>query len=177
MASSDTVDGVKTPGTPIECISVSATVTTALGRRLADVMRPGDVILLSGPLGAGKTALVQGLAEGLGSTIRATSPTFVLVRDLGGRIPLRHADLYRLDRIQEVIDLDVDELLDADAVVAIEWGRAATEIVGDAYLSILLDYEGSEGKRSVVMELIGQDWSERASTIEEMTRSITTDRI
>lgn len=92
-----------------------------LAQRLALILTPGDVIALSGPLGAGKTTFVRGLARGSGSPDPVASPTFVLVRNYRGRIPLAHVDLYRLNRAPELRDLGLDELLDAGAVV-VEWG-------------------------------------------------------
>jgi tRNA threonylcarbamoyladenosine biosynthesis protein TsaE len=96
--------------------------TAALGRRLAASLRPGDIILLEGPLGAGKTALVAAIARGLDSTDDVGSPTFVLVRQYQGRLPLVHADLYRLDSVSEVAALGLLELSE-DGVLAVEWAE------------------------------------------------------
>ena len=100
----------------------SESETIAVGRDLARTLRPGAVILLSGDLGAGKTAFVRGLAEGLGiDTEAVSSPTFTLVQEYrGGRLPLYHVDLYRL-RVVEVEDLGLDDLLISEGVTAIEW--------------------------------------------------------
>jgi tRNA threonylcarbamoyladenosine biosynthesis protein TsaE len=97
-----------------------AAATHEVGRRLGEAARAGDVVLLEGPLGAGKTVLVQGLAEGLGCSDSAASPTFVLVRHHQGRLPLVHADLYRLEDAAEVRRLGLLELAEA-GVLAVEW--------------------------------------------------------
>ena len=100
----------------------SETETAAAGRDLAALMNPGDVVLLTGDLGAGKTAFVRGLAEGLGiDPSEVTSPTFTLIQEYsGGRLPLHHVDLYRLTPI-EVDDLGLEELTVEGGLTAIEW--------------------------------------------------------
>ena len=104
-----------------EVTTRSAEETEAEGERLGLALKPGDLLLLVGPLGAGKTTFVRGLARGTGSHDPVASPTFVLVRKYHGRVPLAHVDLYRLDRAPELRDLGLEELLDEGAVV-IEWG-------------------------------------------------------
>ena len=104
-----------------EVETASAAETEAEGERLGRELKPGDLLLLVGPLGAGKTTFVRGLARGSGSRDPVASPTFVLVRNYRGRIPLAHVDLYRLNRAPELRDLGLDELLD-DGAVVVEWG-------------------------------------------------------
>ena len=111
--------------------------TLALGRRLGAVARAGDVVLLDGPLGAGKTVLVRGLAQGLGSTAEVASPTFVLVRQYGGRLNLVHADLYRLDDPRDVDRLGLLEMSD-DAVLVVEWPDRAPALAAAASLHLRL---------------------------------------
>ena len=96
--------------------------TSRIGEELARTLGAGDVVLLYGPLGAGKTAFVRGLALGLGASAdEVSSPTFTLVQEyMGGRLPLYHVDLYRLEA-KEIDDLGLDELISGDGVVAIEW--------------------------------------------------------
>lgn len=95
--------------------------TEAAAERLAGGLRAGDLLLLEGPLGSGKTTFVRGLARGLGIDADVQSPTFMLVRIYPGRLPLAHVDLYRLHNSAELTDLGLDELLD-EGVVAVEWG-------------------------------------------------------
>ncbi|HEX4430258.1 MAG TPA: tRNA (adenosine(37)-N6)-threonylcarbamoyltransferase complex ATPase subunit type 1 TsaE [Frankiaceae bacterium] len=139
--------------------------TRALGARIAGLVRPGDLIVLDGPLGAGKTVFVQGLAAGLGSAGRVTSPTFVIARvHEGGRLPLVHVDAYRLTGRLEVDDLDLDTDLTA-AVVAVEWGTGLVEGLADAHLRVELRRgsggEDAEGDRTAVLHPVGGDWAHR----------------
>jgi tRNA threonylcarbamoyladenosine biosynthesis protein TsaE len=141
--------------------------TRQLGARIASVVRAGDLIVLDGPLGAGKTVFVQGLAAGLGSADRVTSPTFVISRiHEGGRLPLVHVDAYRLSGRLEVDDLDLDTDL-TEAVVVVEWGAGLVEALADAHLRIQLErgeFEVAEMEadhRTAVLHPVGGDWAER----------------
>jgi tRNA threonylcarbamoyladenosine biosynthesis protein TsaE len=105
-------------------ISHSPEETIAFAQALAATLRRGDVLALSGDLGAGKTHFVKGLAAGLGSTTSVTSPTFTLIHEYsGGRLPLFHFDFYRLDDADEALKIGLDEYLDGDGVCVIEWGE------------------------------------------------------
>jgi tRNA threonylcarbamoyladenosine biosynthesis protein TsaE len=95
--------------------------TDAAGERLGTTLGPGDVVALSGELGAGKTVFVQGLVRALGVTSGATSPTFVLVNEYRGRLPVHHVDAYRTASLAELLDLGVEEMMDGDGVTVIEW--------------------------------------------------------
>ncbi|MFC3741328.1 tRNA (adenosine(37)-N6)-threonylcarbamoyltransferase complex ATPase subunit type 1 TsaE [Paractinoplanes deccanensis] len=137
--------------------------THEFGRRLAGILRGGDLVLLTGPLGAGKTALVQGIGAGLGVTDAITSPTFVIARVHRGRTPLLHADAYRLgdspDPRAEIDDLDLDASAD-DAVTVVEWGAGMVEQLNDEYLQVRIDRLDDDTR---VIELIphGGDWVTR----------------
>lgn len=116
--------------------------TEGLGERLAADLVAGDLVVLAGPLGAGKTVLVRGLARGLGVTGAVTSPTFVIAREHraapgGSGVPLVHVDAYRLGGIAELDDLDLDTDL-AEAVVAVEWGEGLVEHLADRHLLVRL---------------------------------------
>lgn len=112
----------------VQLVSSSPASTRAVGAVLAAALRPGDVVVLAGELGAGKTCLVQGLAAALGHDDRVTSPTFLLARRLDTTPPVVHADAWRLDRVGDLLDLG-DELLDDDVVTVLEWGDAVAEVL------------------------------------------------
>jgi tRNA threonylcarbamoyladenosine biosynthesis protein TsaE len=124
----------------------SAAQTEAAGEELGRRLRPGDLVLLKGELGAGKTTFVRGMARGVGSAAPVASPTFQLVRIYPGRVQLAHVDLYRLVKDDEVCDVGLDELLDAGAVV-IEWGERLT---GDAGAFISIEHLGGDRRRLTV---------------------------
>ena len=133
--------------------------TRRFGRRLAAVLRAGDLVLLSGPLGAGKTALAQGIGSGLHVRGEVTSPTFVIARLHRGDLPLVHADAYRLGDAAEIDDLDLDAAAE-DAVTVVEWGEGRAEHLNEAYLQVRIDRRDDDTR---VVELVphGGDWAER----------------
>jgi tRNA threonylcarbamoyladenosine biosynthesis protein TsaE len=102
--------------------TVSAAETRAVGAAIGSCVGPGDVVVLSGDLGTGKTTIAQGIAAGLGVTEPVVSPTFAIVREYEGRVPVAHVDVYRLDHVQELNDLGFEEILDGTRVVLVEWG-------------------------------------------------------
>ena len=144
--------------------------TRALGARLAAVVRAGDLVVLDGRLGAGKTVFVQGLAAGLGAQGPVTSPTFVIARvHEGGRLPLVHVDAYRLSSFAEVDDLDLDTDLTA-SVVVVEWGAGLVEGLTDAHLRVRLtrpegDESGAGETRTAELLPTGGDWEARLTAI------------
>lgn len=138
----------------------SAADTHALGVALAELFRPGDLVVLVGPLGAGKTALTQGIGAGLGVREPVTSPTFVIARvHRGGRLPLVHVDAYRLGSVADVDDLDLD-MSAAESVTVVEWGQGLVEQLADGHLEVRLDRRDDDVRTA---ELIphGLDWIER----------------
>ena len=143
----------------------SADDTRALAMELASLARSGDLILLSGGLGAGKTAFAQGFARGLGVQDPVTSPAFVLVRSYEGRIPMVHLDVYRLDHLQELVDLGISELLDEDGVTLIEWGDVVTPALPADFLEVRLEPGESEDERVVQLRTVGPAWSPRVRAI------------
>ena len=123
--------------------------TSAAGERLAARIRPGDVVLLYGNLGAGKTAFVRGLARGLGaSPDDVSSPTFTLVQEYHGRVTLHHVDLYRLKPI-EVDDLGLDELTSGPVVVAVEWAERWTDAPERAWVVRIVSEEEDQRRISI----------------------------
>jgi tRNA threonylcarbamoyladenosine biosynthesis protein TsaE len=136
--------------------------TRELGARLAGIARAGDLILLTGPLGAGKTALTQGIGTGLAVGGAVTSPTFVISRvHRGGRLPLVHVDAYRLGGRLELDDLDLDASVE-DSLTVVEWGEGVAEQLSDAYLEVRLD-RADEASEVRLAELVahGADWRAR----------------
>jgi tRNA threonylcarbamoyladenosine biosynthesis protein TsaE len=135
--------------------------TRALGRRLAGLLRPGDLLVLAGPLGAGKTALAQGIGAGLGVPGRVVSPTFVIARvHRGGRIPLVHVDAYRLGSLAEVDDLDLDVDL-ADSVTVVEWGNGLVEQLAEGLLRVEIERLPDSDFRQARLVGEGGDWADR----------------
>lgn len=137
----------------------------ALGRRLASVLRPGDLVMLTGELGAGKTTLTRGLGEGLGVRGAVTSPTFVIARvhpPLGDGPALVHVDAYRLGGgLDEMEDLDLDVSL-PDSVVVVEWGDGKVEELSEDRLQVLIDRavgDTDDERRSVTLRGVGARWA------------------
>jgi tRNA threonylcarbamoyladenosine biosynthesis protein TsaE len=131
----------------------TAADTEALGERLAEGLGPGDLVVLTGPLGAGKTVLVRGLARGLGVTGAVTSPTFVIAREhrpgREGGVPLVHVDAYRLGGAAELDDLDLDTDL-AEAVIAVEWGEGVAERLAERHIAVRLARRPDDVRTAVV---------------------------
>ena len=136
----------------------TAEAMNALGERISTQLRIGDLILLSGPLGAGKTALTQGIGKGLGIT-GITSPTFVISRIHAGKIPLVHVDAYRLQGDNSALfdDLDLDSLL-VSSIVIIEWGEGLIQRITSEYLEIDISIADDFQTRSVSIHGYGSRW-------------------
>jgi len=134
--------------------------TRALGAALAAVVRAGDLVVLVGPLGAGKTALTQGLGAALGVREPVTSPTFVISRvHRGGRLPLVHVDAYRLGGVADVDDLDLDASTE-ESVTVVEWGQGLVEQLADEHLEVRLDRRDDD-VRTAVLVPHGPGWEQR----------------
>jgi tRNA threonylcarbamoyladenosine biosynthesis protein TsaE len=144
--------------------------TRELGRRLGEMLRAGDLVILDGPLGAGKTVVVQGIGAGLGVAGDITSPTFVIARvhrSAVGGPPLVHVDAYRLRSLAEVDDLDLDTGLD-EAVTVVEWGEGKVERLADAHLRVRLSRHDDD-TRTAVLSGVGGDWPDRLRRLTEGT--------
>jgi tRNA threonylcarbamoyladenosine biosynthesis protein TsaE len=134
--------------------------THEFGRQLAGLLRAGDLVVLAGPLGAGKTALTQGIGAGLGVRGPVTSPTFVLARvHRGGRVPLVHVDAYRLSGMADVDDLDLDATTD-EAVTVVEWGHGLVEQLADEHLVVELERRDDD-VRTARLVPVGPGWEQR----------------
>ncbi|MDQ3963309.1 MAG: tRNA (adenosine(37)-N6)-threonylcarbamoyltransferase complex ATPase subunit type 1 TsaE [Actinomycetota bacterium] len=145
-------------------VTLSAEETRILGASLAPTLLPGDVLSLAGDLGAGKTTFAQGLGGGLGVQHRITSPTFTLVNEYDGRYPVIHVDVYRLDSIQEVLDLGFEELLDPGAILLVEWGEAVLPLLPRRYLEVDIrrspDVEADD-QRVISFRPRGPEWAHK----------------
>ena len=150
--------------------TASSAATKAVAGVVAEHVRPGDLLLLVGELGAGKTTFAQGFALGLGIDEPVTSPTFTLARTYPGRLPMNHVDVYRLDRMAEVGDLALAELIDSNGVTLIEWGDAILAALPPAYLEVRLELGDEPDDRDIFVRAVGQDWLARlpvlAATLE-----------
>lgn len=139
--------------------------TRELGRRLADLLVAGDLVLLTGLLGAGKTVLVQGIGAGLNVDVPVTSPTFVIARvHAGGRLPLVHVDAYRLGGLAEINDLDLDAAQE-ESVTVVEWGAGLVDALADSHLEISLDRSASDESRRADFRAAGGTWPQRVSVL------------
>jgi tRNA threonylcarbamoyladenosine biosynthesis protein TsaE len=118
--------------------------TRRLGRRVAACLQPGDLVVLEGDLGAGKTFLARSIARGLGvpSDVRVTSPTFDLVHELPARAPLLHVDLYRIDQAESLQELGLSERIGVDAIALVEWGARFSAVLGDEGLWVAIALDG-----------------------------------
>jgi tRNA threonylcarbamoyladenosine biosynthesis protein TsaE len=144
-----------------ELLVPTAEEMRALGARIAASLRPGDLVVLTGGLGAGKTTLVQGIGAGLGVAGPVVSPTFVIARvHKDGRVPLVHVDAYRLESVDEVDDLDLDAALD-ESVTVVEWGEGLVEDLSGARLEVRLDRSAdpAEETRRVTLTGVGARWA------------------
>lgn len=169
------------PVTSLELATSAPRDTRELAAALAPLLLPGDVVALSGELGAGKTCFVQGAVRGLEVEARVTSPTFVLVRQYAGRLPVVHCDVYRLNRLQDVHELG-DEVLAPDVVTFVEWADAVAPLLPDDRLEVELllsepdaarepaalagrPSEPPEETRTVVVRAFGARWADRATAL------------
>jgi tRNA threonylcarbamoyladenosine biosynthesis protein TsaE len=167
---------MEAPHSPAHANTLKITVNSPeqmgdLGRRLAKLLRPGDLVILTGELGAGKTTLTRGLGEGLGVRGAVTSPTFVIARvhpSLGDGPPLVHVDAYRLgDGLDEMEDLDLDVSL-PESVIVVEWGDGKVEELSDDRLRVLIHRavgDTTDEVREVTLSGVGARWAEADLTL------------
>jgi tRNA threonylcarbamoyladenosine biosynthesis protein TsaE len=148
--------------------SGSPTETRRLGARLGRLLRPGDIVLLSGELGSGKTCLVQGIARGLGVTAPVTSKSFVLLGEYEGRLPLYHADLYRLEEPAQAEELALTEYCAPGALV-VEWAERAWEVFPPEHLLIRLEIAGAR-EREFALEARGPRYREMVDALAKSRR-------
>lgn len=142
--------------------TASATETQNKAAAVAGLVRAGDLLLLIGDLGAGKTSFTQGFGRALGVDTPITSPTFTLAQQYqGDALRLHHLDVYRLVQLEEVMDLGLGELLDDEAVVLIEWGDTIAAALPNDYLEIRISFESGDDDRSITLKPVGESWVAR----------------
>ena len=144
----------------------SADGTRAVAAALGGLLVAGDVVLLIGELGAGKTAFAQGLARGLGVDEPVTSPTFTIVHVYEGRLRLAHVDVYRLDRVQDLYDLGFDELVDDGGVTVVEWGDLVEQLVPAEHLVVRIKPGAADNERMLELSYEGPRWRGRREAVE-----------
>jgi tRNA threonylcarbamoyladenosine biosynthesis protein TsaE len=141
--------------------------TEALGAAVGATIEPGDVVLLVGELGAGKTTFTRGLVRRLGASVAVTSPTFTLCQEYATSPPVVHVDCWRIEEPVELADLALDEYLEAGAAIVAEWGERAASVIGDDALVVTLEYAGDQ--RRATIESTGERSAER---LEELSHQL-----
>ncbi len=150
----DELDRLKTTW-PQVFATANEAETEALGSRLSALFRAGDVIALHGDLGAGKTCLVRGMVAGLGGRDTVNSPTFTLINQYQGRLPIYHVDLYRLEGLLEMEDLDLEDYFFGSGICMVEWAQKISRLLPPSYWSISLNIKSSTD-RSITVDKISQ---------------------
>lgn len=156
----------------ITVASSSPADTATLAEALAEVAAPGDVLVLVGDLGAGKTAFSKAYGKALGVEEPMTSPTFTLAREYEGRVPLHHLDVYRLEMMSEVMDLDLPELLDSGGVVLIEWGDAILPMLPQDFLEVRFTFGEGDDDREITLRPVGARWCAREAALGRLGSQI-----
>ena len=146
-------------------VSRSTDETLELAGTVGDLLRAGDVVSLVGDLGAGKTVFARGVARALDVTEPVVSPSFTIVREYEGRMPLVHVDVYRIDTVQELYDLGFEELVRDDAVTLVEWGDMIDGLLPSDRLDVRLAPGDTDDERVVEIEGHGRSWRARAAEL------------
>jgi len=142
-----------------------AAQTEAVGEAVGSQLRAGDLVVLTGDLGAGKTTFAKGLARALGVEQTVTSPTFTIVQEYEGRVPLAHVDVYRLERIQELHDFGFEELLE-ERVTVVEWGEAIAAVLPRDRIDVRIGPGADDDDRVVEVVAGGAAWARRRAALE-----------
>jgi tRNA threonylcarbamoyladenosine biosynthesis protein TsaE len=154
----------------LQAVTRSAGETVSLAERVGALLRAGDLVVLAGALGTGKTTFARGIAGALGVTEPVISPTFTIVRRYVGRLPLAHVDVYRLDTLQELHDVGFDELLDDRTVTLVEWGDVVAPALPRERLEVLLEANGpGDDDRIVTLDAHGPAWLARCDALAAVT--------
>jgi tRNA threonylcarbamoyladenosine biosynthesis protein TsaE len=149
----------------LRAVTGSGDETITLAARVGELLLPGDVVVLAGDLGSGKTTFAKGIGRGLGVTEPIVSPTFTIVREYEGRVPLVHVDVYRLDHVQELHDLGLEELAGDDAVTMVEWGDVVGALLPQARLEVRLDPGAHDDERRITLVPTGSAWQRRSAAL------------
>ena len=147
--------------------TTSADETRALAAALAKVSTVGDLLVLAGELGAGKTAFAQGYGKAMGVGVPITSPTFTLANHYDGDISLNHLDVYRLEQLDEIKELGLYELIDGEGITLIEWGDAITPVLGADFLEIRLVFGEADDDRVITIHPVGSRWLARSRALAD----------
>ena len=152
----------------VEVRTTSAEETREVGEAVASLLRARDAVVLTGELGAGKTTFAQGVARGLGIEAQVSSPTFTLIKEYSGILDLAHVDVYRLDRVQDVVELGLEELGGGDDVLLVEWGDTIEELLPDERLRVELTTDDASGVdvRAISISAAGDGWADRFPELE-----------
>ena len=157
----------------IQLTTSSALETQEVAYKIAALVEQGDLVLLVGELGAGKTTFAQGFGRALGVSEPITSPTFTLAREYEGqRLTMHHLDVYRLEEIDEVLDLALPELLDGASVTLIEWGDAIIPALPGEYLEVRFEYGEDDDERVVGVRPVGRRWLARETSLSQTLEGI-----
>ncbi|MFC1962820.1 tRNA (adenosine(37)-N6)-threonylcarbamoyltransferase complex ATPase subunit type 1 TsaE [Chloroflexota bacterium] len=143
-------------------LSRSPSQTQKLGESLGEAAQPGDIYLLVGDLGAGKTCLAQGIARGLGIREHVSSPSFVLMKEHQGRLPMYHIDLYRLERQAEMLDLGLESYFSGSGLCVVEWAEKLGRLTPEEYLLISISYQGDK-ERLITLKTKGKRYRDKLS--------------
>jgi tRNA threonylcarbamoyladenosine biosynthesis protein TsaE len=146
--------------------TASADETRALGAAFARVLHQGDVVVLEGDLGAGKTTFVQGVGRALGVDEPMVSPTFTIVREYDGDVPIAHVDVYRLDTLGELHDLGFEDVLDGSRITFVEWGDVVAQALPRDRVVVRLELGADDDERVVTVIAHGTKWNDRVATVE-----------
>jgi len=141
--------------------------TYDIALEIARIVSAGDLILLVGDLGAGKTAFAQGFGKAIGIEEPITSPTFTLAREYKGEMQLHHLDVYRLEQIEEVRDLALSELFEGNSVTLIEWGNQIISALPKEHLEVFLEYGDNDSERLITLTPSGQEWNDRITKLQK----------
>jgi tRNA threonylcarbamoyladenosine biosynthesis protein TsaE len=159
--------------TPLHTTTHDANETHALGQRLGALLRAGDVVVLDGDLGTGKTVVAKGIAVALGITEPVVSPSFTVVRQYAGTLPLVHVDVYRIDHLQELYDIGFEELVGDDVITLVEWGDRVSALLPADRLEVVISADtDDDDTRHVQFDAVGREWKARRDALAAVVEDI-----